>query len=178
VRVRGRKLSWARHGASLARRAKVALSRSPVSPQAKEGTKRRARVASRSPTPIKPDWLDGDASARQTSLMTLLQQMEAERLQNRERLRLEMRRELRRALGELVPARKVIVFGSLTRRRRFSETSDIDVALESEPAGLGLYQLTSLLAERLGRRVDVVLLPECRFRDKILREGETWTLPD
>jgi predicted nucleotidyltransferase len=51
------------------------------------------------------------------------------------------------------------------------------VAFESEPAGLSCYQLTSLLAERLDRKVDLVLLPECRFRDKILREGETWTLP-
>jgi predicted nucleotidyltransferase len=122
--------------------------------------------------------LDGDAPALQTNLMTVLQQMTAERLQNRERLRLKMRRDLRRALGELVPAHKVIVFGSLANRSRFTENSDIDVALESEPAGLSLYQLTSLLAERLGRRVDVVLLPECRFRDKILREGEAWTLPD
>ena len=42
--------------------------------------------------------------------------MEAERLQSRERLRLEVRRELHLALGELVPARKVIVFGSLVKR--------------------------------------------------------------
>ena len=110
--------------------------------------------------------------------MTVLQEMEAERWQNRERLRLEMRRELHAALSELVPAGKVIVFGSLAKRGRFTEYSDIDVACESEPAGLSRCQLTSLLAERLGRRVDVVLLPECRFRDKILREGEAWTLPD
>ena len=110
--------------------------------------------------------------------MTVLQAMEAERLQNRERLRLEMRRELRAALSEFAAVRKVIVFGSLAKQGRFTENSDIDVALESEPPGLSCYQLTSLLAERLGRRVDVVLLPECRFRDKILREGETWTLPD
>lgn len=42
---------------------------------------------------------------------------------------------------------------------------------------MSVYQLTSLLAERLGRRVDVVLLPEYRFRDRIVREGEKWTLP-
>ena len=112
-----------------------------------------------------------------TCLMTMLQQMEAERLQKRERLRLEMRRELHAALGELVPACKVIVFGSLVKRGRFTENSDVDVAFESEPAGLSFYQLTSLLAERLDRKVDLVLLPECRFRDKILREGETWILP-
>ena len=109
--------------------------------------------------------------------MTVLQAMEAERLQKREGLRLETRRELHAALGELVAGRKVIVFGSLVQPGRFTENSDIDVAFGSEPVGLSLYQLTSLLAERLGRRVDVVLLPECRFREKILREGEAWTLP-
>ena len=109
--------------------------------------------------------------------MTVLQEMEAERRRSRERLRLHTRQEVRAALAELVAGRKVIVFGSLVKPGRFTENSDIDVAFESEPAGHSLYQLTSLLAERLGRRVDVVLLPECRFRDKILREGETWTLP-
>jgi uncharacterized protein len=99
-------------------------------------------------------------------MTTLLQQMEQERLQRRERLRAEVRRQLRE------------VFGSLTKPGRFHEESDIDLALESEPPGMSLYQLISRLAERLGRRVDVLLLHECRFRDKILREGETWTLPD
>lgn len=41
-------------------------------------------------------------------------------------------------------------------------------------AGMSSYQLTSLLAEHMGRKVDVVLLPETRLRDKILREGEIW----
>ncbi len=110
--------------------------------------------------------------------MTLLQEMETERSQKRERLRLETRRELRAALAELGLEGKVIVFGSLVKPGRFTEHSDVDVAMDSEPAGFSLYQLTSLLAERLGRRVDVVLLRECRFRDKVLREGESWTLPD
>ena len=51
--------------------------------------------------------------------MTVLQEMETERLQKRERLRLETRRELHAALGELAAGRKVIVFGSLVRRGRF-----------------------------------------------------------
>jgi predicted nucleotidyltransferase len=109
--------------------------------------------------------------------MTLLQQIESDRRQRRERLRLEARSQLRSALCKLAPAEKVIVFGSLTKPGGFSETSDVDLALEAEPVGLSVCQLTSLLAESLGRPVDVVLLPECRFRDKILREGETWTLP-
>jgi len=53
--------------------------------------------------------------------MTVLQEMETERLQKRERLRLETRRGLHAALGELVAGRKVIVFGSLVKRGRFTE---------------------------------------------------------
>lgn len=109
--------------------------------------------------------------------MTLLQQMESERRQRREFLRAETRRELQAALNDLLPGGRVIVFGSLLKPGRFSEASDVDLALEVEPAGISVCQLTGLLAERLGRRVDVVLLPECRFRNRIMREGETWTLP-
>lgn len=109
--------------------------------------------------------------------MTLLQRMDLERRERRERLRLETKQQLRTALADLLPDQQVIVFGSLVKPGKFSETSDVDVALTTEPPGMSMYQLISLLAERLGRSVDVLLLSECRFRDKILREGETWTLP-
>jgi predicted nucleotidyltransferase len=110
--------------------------------------------------------------------MTLLQQMDQDRAEERETLRLEVRRQLRLVLLELLPAARLWIFGSLTRPGGFQQASDVDLALEGEPAGMSIYQLTALLSERLGRSVDVVLLPECRFRDKILREGELWTLRD
>lgn len=109
--------------------------------------------------------------------MTLLQQIETERKQRREMLRLSTQEDLRSALSELIPNERVIVFGSLVRPGRFDESSDVDLAFEAEPNGLSQYQLSSLLSERLGRQVDIVLLPECRLRDKIRREGELWTLP-
>lgn len=108
--------------------------------------------------------------------MTLLQQMEVERKQRLEELRLNTRENLEAALRKLIPNERVIVFGSLTRPGRFNEGSDIDLAFEAEPDGFSQYQLSSLLSESLGRPVDVVLLPECRLRDKIRREGELWTL--
>lgn len=108
--------------------------------------------------------------------MTLLQQMNQQRAARNEALRAQMRERLRGALRRIGPAERVLVFGSLTRPGRFTEASDIDIALETEPAGMSLYQLTGLLAEELGRPVDVVLLPECRFRERIEKEGETWTL--
>jgi predicted nucleotidyltransferase len=113
-----------------------------------------------------------------SSQMTLLQQIESQRKLDREALRVETRQRLREELSRHMRGSAVIVFGSLTKPGRFNEFSDVDIALEAEPGGLSVYQLSSLLAEALGRRVDVVLLPECRLRDKILREGEAWTLPD
>jgi predicted nucleotidyltransferase len=110
--------------------------------------------------------------------MTLLQQMHLDRSQQREALRLELLARLRATLSALAPAKSVIVFGSVIKPGRFSEDSDVDLALDHEPANMSIYQLTSLLAEDLGRPVDVVLLPECRFREKVLSEGERWTLRD
>ena len=112
------------------------------------------------------------------STMTLLMRMESERQEQCELLRHATRRQLLEILRELQPADKVIVFGSLTRAGRFSETSDVDFALEAEPKAMSLYQLTSVVAERLGRRVDVVNLAETRLANKIRREGETWMLQD
>ena len=85
-----------------------------------------------------------------------------------------MRARLRSVLRQLVPADQVVVFGSLAKPHRFTRASDIDIALETEPAEMSLYQLTALLAEEMGRPVDIVLLSECRFRSRIEREGEIW----
>jgi predicted nucleotidyltransferase len=108
--------------------------------------------------------------------MTQLQQRNRERAEHNEALRLKVREQLREALRQLVPAGQVVVFGSLTKPYRFTDTSDIDIALETEPPGKSVYQLTALLSEEMERAVDIVLLSECRFRDRITREGETWTL--
>lgn len=84
--------------------------------------------------------------------------------------------DLRTALRELVPGHRVWVFGSLVRPGEFNDASDVDLAFEVEPEQMSLSRLSSELAERLGRPVDVVQLADCRFRDKIVREGELWTL--
>jgi len=106
--------------------------------------------------------------------MTLLQKRDAARRQRRLELYAETRQRLRAALADLIPGCKVIVFGSLTKPGVFNDRSDVDLALEQEPACMNAWRLTGELMDRLGRPVDVVLLPKCRFRQKILREGEVW----
>jgi predicted nucleotidyltransferase len=78
-------------------------------------------------------------------------------------------------LAELIPGRKVIVFGSLTKPGVFNDRSDVDLALMDDSSDTDPLTLTAELMERLGRPVDVVRLSQCRFREKIRREGEAWT---
>lgn len=107
--------------------------------------------------------------------MTLLQKRDAARRERRLQVHQESRAQLRSALAALIPGEHVIIFGSLTRPGTFNDASDLDLALEREPAAMSSGCLMTELTERLGRRVDVVMLAECRWRAKILREGETWT---
>ena len=73
-----------------------------------------------------------------------------------------------------LPGQRVWLFGSLLERGRFHAASDVDLAVESLPPELSLYTLTALLDEEMGRPVDVVLLPDSRLREKILRDAESW----
>lgn len=108
--------------------------------------------------------------------MTLLQKRDAARRHRRLEVLAETRRRLRTALTELLPGQQVIVFGSLTQPGVFNDRSDVDLALLGSPSDLDPLKLTAQLMERLERPVDVVVLERCRFRDKIRREGEVWTL--
>ncbi len=108
--------------------------------------------------------------------MTLLQKRDLARRQRRLKVLADTRHDLRTALAHLVPACRVILFGSLTKPGIFNDRSDVDLALETEPPGMDAGHLTAELMERLGRPVDVVVLQKCRFRQKILREGEVWTV--
>jgi len=107
--------------------------------------------------------------------MTLLQKRDAARRRQRLQVLADTRRRLRTALAELMPGREVIVFGSLTKPGVFNARSDVDLALVGPASGLDSLKLTSELMERLARPVDVVVLDQCRFREKIRREGEVWT---
>ena len=107
--------------------------------------------------------------------MTLLQKRDADRQHQRLLLFDRTRAELRKALREVLPGSRIVVFGSLTQRGVFNDASDIDLALFDEPAGANIFGLTSEIDQRMHRRVDIVLLEKTRLKEKILSEGEVWT---
>ncbi len=108
-----------------------------------------------------------------TTKLQVLARQDAER---REDERRRLRSALREALTELLPGATVWIFGSLTSAGRFGDHSDVDIALERRPSRFSEYWLQGELELRLGRRVDVLILPEVRLRETIEREGERWTL--
>lgn len=69
------------------------------------------------------------------------------------------------------------VFGSVTQAGRFTEYSDVDLAI----AHLGLgncFGLMGALSLYLNREVDLVPLDQCHFADKIRREGIAWNVKE
>jgi predicted nucleotidyltransferase len=108
--------------------------------------------------------------------MTLLQQRDEARRLRRLELCAQTRDRLRSALEQILPGQQVIVFGSLTKPGIFSDRSDIDLALPEPVGKLDTLQLAAELSERMARPVDVIKLDRCRFRQRIVREGERWTL--
>ncbi len=76
-------------------------------------------------------------------------------------------------LREEVYFREAYIFGSVTRPYQFGESSDVDIAF----IGLNkerLFATIGFLSRELGRDVNVVLIENIHFREKILREGIKW----
>jgi uncharacterized protein len=73
--------------------------------------------------------------------------------------------------------RHAYLFGSLVQPGRFTEASDVDMAVAGLPADQ-FFALSAVLSAALGRDVDLVMLERCHFADKIRREGLLWTAPD
>ena len=95
-------------------------------------------------------------------------------MRRREELRLAARERLRVALRQLAPGERILLFGSVTRPQAFHERSDVDIAFIEEPRRISRYGLQARLEEIVRHPVDLVVLPECRFHQKIEREGEAW----
>ena len=108
-------------------------------------------------------------------MVDLLKRREQRRWQRREELRQRVRQKLKVALHQLAPGERILLFGSVTRPKAFHQRSDVDIAFFEEPKRSSRYRLQAQLEEMIQHPVDLVVLSECRFREKIEREGEAWT---
>jgi predicted nucleotidyltransferase len=105
---------------------------------------------------------------------TLLKQRDDGLAMERERFRETALVRLRQALKDHLPGQAVWVYGSILIAGRFRLESDIDIALEQQPISRSLYALQSLLTEATGHAVDICVLEETRFKEKILLLGQRW----
>lgn len=66
------------------------------------------------------------------------------------------------------------VFGSVTVPNRFTQRSDVDLAVETHKIG-NICALMGALSMHIDRDVDVVALDQCHFAQKIRATGLSWT---
>lgn len=69
------------------------------------------------------------------------------------------------------------VFGSVTEPGHFTQSSDIDIAVDTWETG-DICGLMGYLSLHLNRDVDVVPLDQCHFADKIRHQGMPWSVND
>jgi len=69
------------------------------------------------------------------------------------------------------------VFGSVIEPNRFTQRSDVDLAVETHKIG-NICGLMGALSAHLCRDVDCVPLNQCHFAPKIRKTGLVWTAKD
>ena len=69
------------------------------------------------------------------------------------------------------------LFGSVTQPGRFTQSSDIDIAVDTWETG-NIFGLMGYLSLYLNRDVDVIPLDQCHFADKIRLLGMSWSVID
>ena len=69
------------------------------------------------------------------------------------------------------------LFGSVTQPGRFTQSSDIEIAVDTWETG-NIFGLMGYLSLYLNRDVDVIPLDQCHFADKIRRLGMPWSVND
>ena len=77
-------------------------------------------------------------------------------------------------LGTRYRIERAWIFGSVIRPHRFTEDSDIDLAVEQiEPTDF--FNTISAFSRYWGREVDLVELKKCHFAHRIREHGILWT---
>lgn len=76
--------------------------------------------------------------------------------------------------GERFGLRQAVIFGSIITPGRFTDRSDVDVAVVELPAE-AFFPLAAFLSADLGRDVDLVWLEDLHFAATVRRDGRLWT---
>lgn len=77
--------------------------------------------------------------------------------------------------GEKYGIKKAYVFGSVTKQNKFTDSSDIDIAVEQiNPEDF--FFVISIISEYLEREVDIIMLNKCHFAHRITATGILWTV--
>ena len=95
---------------------------------------------------------------------------------DQEEMRIALIEQINRALRKLEKKYywdEAYLFGSVAQKGKFRRNSDIDIAV-SGLNSLEHYAFTGEISELLDKRVDVVLLEECRFAKSIKKKGLKW----
>lgn len=77
-------------------------------------------------------------------------------------------------LGPRFNIQRAYLFGSVAHPGRFTEDSDVDIAVDSLAPG-DFFAALANLATALGREVDLVELNKCHFAHRIRTGGIKWT---
>ena len=95
---------------------------------------------------------------------------------DQEEMRIALIEKINRVLSKLEKKYywdEAYLFGSVAQKGKFRRNSDIDIAV-SGLNSLEHYAFTGEISELLDKRVDVVLLEECRFAKSIKKKGLKW----
>jgi len=95
---------------------------------------------------------------------------------DQEEMRIALIEQINRVLSKLEKKYywdEAYLFGSVAQKGKFRRNSDIDIAV-SGLNSLEHYAFTGEISELLDKRVDVVLLEECRFAKSIKKKGLKW----
>jgi len=98
------------------------------------------------------------------------------RQSDQEEMRIALIEQINRVLSKLEKKYdwdEAYLFGSVAQKGKFRRNSDIDIAV-SGLNSLEHYAFTGEISELLDKRVDVVLLEECRFTKSIKKKGLKW----
>lgn len=108
--------------------------------------------------------------------MTVLDRVIEERRREREYLRLntlQICKEALKSLSERIEFEFAYIFGSIVKPYRFTEFSDVDIAIQGLDSSNFLYA-ASFLSDFIGFEVDLVEFEKLKFKNKILSEGILW----